>query len=88
MSGNTLRSWNYTAVRCLAGYKAKERPISFLLDEREIEVDAILESWREPDYLCFRVETDDNSVYDLRHHEYEDFWQVTESPRIRHRSSD
>ena len=84
MSENTLKSWNYTAVRCLAGYRANERPISFLVDEREIEIRAILESWREPDYLFFRVETDDGLVYDLRHHEYEDSWQVRESPSIRH----
>jgi hypothetical protein len=68
----------------LASYRENERPISFLVDEREIEIRAILESWREPYYLCFRVETDDGLVYDLRHHEYEDSWQVRESPLIRH----
>jgi hypothetical protein len=84
MSEIALKSWNYTEVRCLASYRANERPIAFLVDEREVEVRTILESWREPDYLCFRVETVDGLVYDLRHHEYEDSWQVRELPPIRH----
>jgi hypothetical protein len=73
------KSWHRTAVRCLSGYKADERPLSFLVDDDEIEVRTILESWREPDYLYFRVETKDGQAYDLRQHEYEDFWQVRES---------
>jgi hypothetical protein len=39
-------SWKRTEVRCLAGYKANESPLSFLLDERGIEVRSILASWR------------------------------------------
>jgi len=73
-----MKSWIRTAVRCLAGYRADERPLSFLLDQREIELSAILKSWREPDYLYFKVETEDGRIYDLRHHEYEDSWEVRE----------
>jgi hypothetical protein len=68
--------WNPSQVRCLAGSRANERPISFLVNEREIKVRAVLASWREPEYLCFRVETEDGRVYHLRHHEYEDYWEV------------
>ncbi len=74
-----LTSWNRTEVRCLAGYKANERPISLLVDDTEVHIRAILDSRREPDYLYFKVETADRRVYDLRHHEYEDYWQVRES---------
>jgi hypothetical protein len=70
------KSWNRTAVRCLAGYKADERPISFLVDDDEIQVAGILKSWREPEYLYFRLEMEDDRVYDLRHHEHQDFWEV------------
>ena len=83
MSNLVPKSWNRTAVRCLAGSRANERPISFLVDEREVEVRTILESWREPDYLYFKVDTDDGRVYDLRCHEYEDSWQVRELPKRR-----
>jgi hypothetical protein len=71
-------SWIRTAVRCLASSRANERPISFLVKNREIQIHAVLESWREPDYLYFRVEAKDGGVYDLRHHEYEDCWQLKE----------
>ena len=46
ISETASKSWNRTAVRCLAGYTANERPISFLVDEQEIEVRTILESRR------------------------------------------
>ncbi len=82
MSEISLKSWKRAEVRCLDGYRANERPLSFLLDESEIEVHTIIEAWREPDYLCFKVETRDGRVYELRHHEYEDFWQVRESVRL------
>jgi len=72
------KSWNRTAVRSLAGYRADERPISFLVDDREIEIRTIVVSWREPDYLYFRLQTEDGTVYELRHHEYEDFWEMRE----------
>jgi len=68
--------WQSTAVRCFAGYRENERPLSFLVDDREIEVRTILDSWREPDHLFFRVEAEDGRVYEIRHHEYDDLWQV------------
>lgn len=83
MSNLAPKSWNRTAVRCLAGFKANESPLSFLLDESEIEVRAILESWRETDYLYVKVGTEDGGIYDLRCHEYEDFWQVREASQQR-----
>jgi hypothetical protein len=48
MSNLVPKSWNPTAARCLSGFRANERPTSFLLDDREIEVRSILESWRDP----------------------------------------
>lgn len=77
------KSWSPTAVRCLAGSRADERPLSFLVDDSEIKVRTIVESWREPDYLYFKVETDDGRIFDLRHHEYEDVWEVRETGRAR-----
>ncbi len=73
--------WIPTAVRCLASSRANERPISFLLDDTDIKVHSVLESWREPDYLYFKVETEDGRVYELRHHEYQDHWEVRESEK-------
>jgi hypothetical protein len=76
MSDGALNSWTPAKVRCVSGYRADERPIAVVVDDREFEVRSIRASWREPDYLCFRVEAKDGRVYDLRHHEYDDFWQM------------
>jgi len=38
MPDNISKPWSLSEVRCLAGSKADERPISFLVDESEIEV--------------------------------------------------
>ncbi len=73
------KSWHSTAVRCLASSRACERPLSFLLEEGEVKVRTILESWREPDHICFKVETEGGLVYVLRYLEYEDSWQVRKS---------
>jgi hypothetical protein len=73
------KPWNHTEVKCLAGFRANERPLSFLVGEAETEVRTVVESWREPDYLYFKVETGDGRVYILRHHEVEDFWEARES---------
>jgi hypothetical protein len=78
MSKTTLNPWVRTEVRCLASSRANERPISFLLDEREIKVRSVLESWREPDYLYFKVQTKDGRAYEIRHQEYKDSWEMRE----------
>jgi hypothetical protein len=70
------QTFNPTPVRCLSCSRANERPLSFLVDELEVEICTILESWREPDYIYFKAETEDGRVYDLRHHGYEDSWQM------------
>jgi hypothetical protein len=72
--------WNRTAVRCLASSRAHESPLSFLTDEGEVEIHAVHETWREPDWLCFRIETKDGLEFDLRHHEFDDFWEMRARP--------
>jgi hypothetical protein len=71
-------AWQRTSVHCLAGFRANERPISFLANNKEIEIRSILDSWRDPDYLYFKVDTVEDHVYHLRHHEYQDFWEMAE----------
>ena len=88
MSETTFNPWVRTEVRCLASSRANERPISFLLDNTEVEIRSILESWREPDYLYFRIETKDSGIRKLRHHEHMDYWEVRESRVAGIRSKD
>lgn len=52
-----------------------------MVGETEINIIRVLETWREPDHLHFKVETEEGKVYDLRCHEYEDVWEVRQSGR-------
>jgi hypothetical protein len=79
MSEPLLQMWTPAAVRCFAGYKGDERPTAFRLEHRDLRVVKILTAWREPDYFYFRVETSEGSIYELRHHEFEDQWHARES---------
>lgn len=76
MQNRNQEPWKRTAVRCMASSRADERPLSFLGDEGEVEIQTIRKSWREPEFLYFHVETKDGRLFDLRHHEFEDFWEV------------
>ena len=56
-------------VKCYSGFKANERPLSFILHEREFSVMDIEGSWFEEDEcgctrkICFRVRADDGDLY-------------------------
>jgi hypothetical protein len=71
-----MEKWARTTVRCFSGYKANERPLAFQYGNGEILVRKVVESWREPDRLCFKVMADDAHTYLLEHHEQYDTWQV------------
>jgi hypothetical protein len=47
--------------------------------DKEIEIREILKSWREPDCLFFKVGIQDGRTFELRHHEYDDYWEMREA---------
>jgi hypothetical protein len=53
-------------VECYAGYRGEETPRRFTLDDRTVEVVAVVERWREPHRRGFRVRGDDGRAYRLR----------------------
>jgi hypothetical protein len=55
------------SVECYAGRKAEERPVRFRLGEHWLAVEEMIETWREPEYVFFKVRADDCCVYILRH---------------------
>ena len=71
-----MGEWTQTNVRCFSGYKANERPLAFLYRGGEILVQKVVESWYEPDRLCFKVMAEDGHTYRLEHHERDNSWQV------------
>lgn len=71
-------------VRCYSGYKADERPVSFLLQDGERRtVENVIDQWYGEDHTYFKVLADDHMVYLLRHDRSLDEWAlVTKQARI------
>ena len=61
-------------VECYSGYKADERPVSFISGDRKFMVDKIIEQWRSPDADYFKVQADDGKGYLLKHDTVKDDW--------------
>ncbi len=61
-------------VIAYSGYKANERPVSFVLEEQKREVKEIPDQWRGQDHDYFKVLADDGCVYLLRWHRTSDQW--------------
>lgn len=53
-------------VECYSGRKADERPIRFCLEDRQYQVDAVLEQWYDPEHIFYKVRADDGNLYILR----------------------
>jgi hypothetical protein len=65
-------------VECYAGYKGDERPTSFVLEERTLRVEEVVDRWYDPDYDYFKVVADDGGTYLLRHDLNSDGWQLVD----------
>lgn len=63
-------------VKTYSGYRADERPVSFMLGEREFRVAELVDRWYGPDYACFKLKADDGNLYLLRHHLDDDCWEM------------
>jgi len=65
------------SVQCYAGHRADERPLSFTVGERSIEVIALIDRWYEPAASYFKVRGNDGHTYILRHDEISDEWGMS-----------
>ena len=63
-------------VNAYSGYKANERPISFILDDRKLKVVKIIDRWYGVDYDYFKVLANDGKLYLLRWHRTLDEWSL------------
>ena len=54
-------------VECYSGRKADERPVRFWLDERQYEVEEVVDRWYGPEDEFFKVKANDGNLYVLRH---------------------
>jgi hypothetical protein len=61
-------------VQCYSGYKADEKPVSFILDSHKRMVDKVIDQWRTPEFEYFKVMADDGKGYLLRNDEINGEW--------------
>ena len=64
-------------VECYAGHRGEQTPLRFYLGDNEIEVAELLDSWLAPDHRYFKVRSDDDAVYILRHDTEQQCWELT-----------
>lgn len=65
---------NYIKVECYSGYKADERPVSFIFGVKKLVVEKIIDQWRNPDADYFKVLAHDGKGYLLMHNNIKDTW--------------
>jgi hypothetical protein len=72
-----MASHDELQVSCYAGYRGEETPRRFVLGERAVEVDEVLDQWLAPDHRYFKCRGSDGNVYILRHDVLHDRWELT-----------
>ncbi len=65
-------------VECYSGYRADERPVSFIAGDKKLMVDKIIEQWRTPDADYYKVLAHDSKGYLLVHDILKDTWGLEE----------
>lgn len=63
-------------VRCYSGYKVNERPVSFSIGEKSLNVEELIDQWYGPDCSYFKVMADDGNMYILKYNEFNDEWEM------------
>lgn len=63
-------------VAAYSGYRANERPLYFILDQKRLEVEKTVDRWYGTDHDYFKVRADDGRLYVLRWHRSQDRWFV------------
>lgn len=63
-------------VVAYSGYKANERPLYFILDQKRLEVQNVIDRWYGVEHDYFKVLADDGKVYLLRWHRSLDLWFI------------
>jgi len=63
-------------VKTYSGYKADERPISFVIGTRKFEVEECLDRWYGEGYGYFKLRADDGYIYIIRHDMDTNQWEL------------
>ena len=63
-------------VTAYSGYKANERPQHFILDQKRLEVEKIIDRWYGMEHDYFKVLADNGRPYILKWHRFSDCWTL------------
>jgi len=63
-------------VVAYSGYKANERPLYFVLEQKKLGVVGVVDRWYGVEHDYFKVLAEDGKVYLIRRHRLLDLWFV------------
>jgi hypothetical protein len=63
-------------VTAYSGYKANERPLHFILDQKRLKVEKIIDRWYGMEHDYFKVLADNGRSYLLKWHRSSDCWYL------------
>jgi hypothetical protein len=72
-------------VMAYSGYKANERPLYFVLEQKKLSVVEVLDRWYGEEHDYYKVLADDGKVYLIRWHRFLDSWflvKILEKPGL------
>ncbi len=67
----------HNPVECLSGFTYAERPIALWWEGERLEIVEIVTQWRIPGGLRFRVQAENDRIFELCYSEQEDEWQIS-----------
>ncbi len=63
-------------VNAYSGYKANERPLSFLYRQEKIEVEEVMDKWYGVESDYFKIRANDGKVYLIKWNRILDVWTL------------
>ena len=67
----------HNPVECLSGHTYAERPIALWWEGERLNIVEIVARWRIPGGYRFRVQAEDDQIFELCYSELQDEWQVS-----------
>ena len=63
-------------VECHSGYTYAERPVALQWEGRRRAIEEVLDHWRTPGGICFRVKTTEGQIFKLYFNEMFEEWHI------------
>jgi hypothetical protein len=63
-------------VDCYAGYQGEETPRAFVLGDRRVEVEQVIDRWLAPDHRYFKAAGTDGHTYIIRRDPCANRWEL------------